>query len=63
MAQTLTSTRPRGNAISRTVSSVMSVGTPDAFLGHAIQTELDGNTARPKASMRPLNALRLVAVS
>jgi hypothetical protein len=34
MAQALISTRPIGNASSRTVSSVMSFATPDAFFGH-----------------------------
>src|SRR5262249_54962269 len=36
-AQTLLSTRPACKPISRTRSSVKSVGTPEAFLGQAIQ--------------------------
>ena len=41
-AQTLTSTKPSGNATSRTVSSVISVGTFDAFFGHDTQTTASG---------------------
>ena len=37
IAHTFTSTMPSGNATSRTVSSVTSVATPDAFFGHATQ--------------------------
>src|SRR5262245_18355915 len=37
-AHTLMSTKPRGRAISRTVSSVMSVGTLADFFGHDTQT-------------------------
>ena len=36
-AQTLMSTRPMGNAMARIVSSVMSVGAFEAFLGHETQ--------------------------
>ena len=42
-AQTLTSTRPIGRATSRITSSVMSVGTLEAFLGQLIQTKPDGD--------------------
>ena len=38
MAHTLLSTRPMGSATSRTTSSVMSVVTPEARLGQAIQS-------------------------
>ena len=37
-AQTLMSTNPSGNASERSMSSVMSVGTLDAFFGHDTQT-------------------------
>ena len=37
-AHTFTSTNPSGSAISRIVSSVISVGTFDDFLGHETQT-------------------------
>lgn len=38
-AQTLISTKPSGRAISRIVSSVISVGTLDAFFGHETHTK------------------------
>src|ERR1700736_422661 len=38
IAQTFMSTNPRGNAISRTTSSVTSVEIPEDFFGHEIQT-------------------------
>src|SRR5262249_18028249 len=41
MAQTLLSTRPEARPTSRTTSSVRSVGTPDARLGHATQSPPD----------------------
>jgi len=41
-AQTLMSTNPSGRAYARTVSSVMSVWTPDAFLGHETQITPSG---------------------
>lgn len=37
-AQTLTSTRPAASPLSRTASSVISVGTFELFLGHAIHS-------------------------
>src|SRR6267154_1454460 len=37
-AQTFTSTKPRGKATARIVSSVMSVGTFEDFFGHEIHT-------------------------
>lgn len=41
-AQTLMSTNPRGRQTSRIVSSVMSVGTLEAFFGQETQTILSG---------------------
>jgi len=41
-AHTFTSTSPSGSAISRMVSSVMSVGVFEAFFGHEIQIAPSG---------------------
>ncbi len=38
IAQTLTSTKPKGRATSRTVFSVTLLGTPELRLGHETQT-------------------------
>jgi hypothetical protein len=45
MAQTLTSTRPSGNAMSLTTTSVRSLFTPDAFFGQEIQIMPSGAIA------------------
>ena len=42
IAQTFTSTRPIGGQTSRIVSSVMSVGTFEAFFGQLTQMKPDG---------------------
>src|SRR6266480_895518 len=49
-AATLMSTKPLGRAISRTASSLMSVGTPDDFLGQEIQSAPAGFRARSSAA-------------
>ena len=53
MAHTFTSTSPIGSTTSRTVSSVMSVGTFDAFLGQATQIE-PASVERPQDRRQPL---------
>ena len=45
IAQTLSSTRPAATPTSRTTSSVISVGTPEARLGHATQSPPSGRMA------------------
>ncbi len=47
------STNPIGRAIFRILSSVMSVGTPDAFFGHDTQTTPSG--AIPRRNLRSLS--------
>src|SRR5436309_6108933 len=49
-AATLISTKPLGRAISRTASSLMSVGKPDDFLGQEIQSAPAGSRARSSRS-------------
>ena len=46
IAHTFVSTSPTGRAISRTTSSVTSVGTPDARFGHATHSIPSGASAR-----------------
>ena len=59
MAQTLLSTRPRGSPYFRTACSVMSVVTPDARLGHAIQSPPLGASAACSLGSCFLNAASL----
>src|SRR6185312_8549578 len=60
MAQTLLSTSPVGSATSRTAFSVMSVATPDAFLGHAIHSPPAGCRRAATLASRPANLARAV---
>jgi hypothetical protein len=55
-AHTLMSTRPMGRHTVRIVSSVMSVGTFDAFFGHDTQTN-------PSCSSAPRSVARCLSIS
>lgn len=56
-AQTLISTNLRGSAISRMVSSVMSVSTPEDFFGHDTQTKPVGKVIPLEEAVRRLSGL------
>ena len=58
-AATFTSTRPVGRAIARTTSSVMSVATPDDFLGHEIHRAPAGSRARSRSGTFDSSNVRL----
>jgi hypothetical protein len=60
-AHTFTSTSPSGNASSRTVSSVMSVATFDAFFGQETQIVPSCRSPRSSAPSRFARSVRAVA--
>jgi hypothetical protein len=57
-AQTFTSTKPSGNAISRMTSSVTSVETPEDFFGHETQTIPSSDILFRKIDIFFCNSLR-----